>query len=63
MDKKALKRLTYIQTVSKIREFQELLKKYQANDKDLPPDFNYKDTILGLHFLRNRMRSLKNRKS
>jgi hypothetical protein len=61
MDKKAFKKLTYSQTVGKIRELQELLQKYQSKDKELPKDFNYKDTILALHYLRNRLRSLKNR--
>lgn len=61
MEKKALKKLTYTQTVGKIRELQELLQKYQSKGKDLPSDFNYKDTILALHYLRNRLRSLKNR--
>jgi hypothetical protein len=54
-----LKSFSYAQIVEEIKRVQDLLSKYTKGDPSLPHDFNYKETIFTLRYLRLRQISRK----
>lgn len=57
-----LKSLSAGQVVEEIRRLQDLLSKYGKGDPSLPKDFNYKNAIFTLRYLRMRQISIKKHK-
>lgn len=57
-----LKSLSTNQIVEEIKKLQDLLSKYGKGDPSLPKDFNYKNTIFTLRYLRMRQISRKKHK-
>ena len=62
MNRKEFKDLSYDGTVSKLKEYLELLGKYTDKSLDLPSNFDYKETVMTINYLRNRARCVKNRR-
>jgi hypothetical protein len=57
-----LKSFSLSQVVTEIKRLQDLLSKYEKGDPSLPSDFNYKETIYTLRYLRMRQISWKKSK-
>lgn len=51
------------EVIEEIRSLQQDIQKYREGSFDLPENFEYRDALKRLEFLRNRKRSLKRRKN